>query len=98
MKSSDTISHKDEFLHEMTNQRIIHTGNFYQKMEWQETETSGVQWYSSHKTKEKMTRSIVDETDTDKKYHSHSVHETTIWQQQTESLLQKRDIIEYTDI
>lgn len=67
MKSSDTISRKDEFLHEMTHQKIIHTGNFYQKMEWQETEISGVQWYSSHKTKEKMTRSIAEETDTDKK-------------------------------
>ena len=67
MKSSDTISHKDEFLHEMTHQRIIHTGNCYQKMEWQETEISGVQWYSSHKTKGRMIRSIVQGTDTDKK-------------------------------
>ena len=45
MKSSDTISHKDEFLHEMMHQKIIHTGNFYQKMEWQEMEISGQQWF-----------------------------------------------------
>ena len=51
----------------MTHQRIIHTGNFYQKTEWQEMEISGVQWYSSHKTKGRMIRSIVQETDTDKK-------------------------------
>jgi hypothetical protein len=67
MKYSDTISRKDEYQQEMTHQRIIHTGNFYQKTEWQEMETYGVQWYSSHKTKGRMIRSIAEETDTDKK-------------------------------
>jgi hypothetical protein len=41
MKYSDTISHKDEYQQEMTHQRIIHTGNSYQKTEWQEMETYG---------------------------------------------------------
>lgn len=66
MKYSDTISRKDEYQQEMTHQRIIHTGNSYQKTEWQEMEISGVQWYSSHRTKGRMIRSIAEETDTDK--------------------------------
>ena len=67
MKYSDTISRKDEYQQETTHQRIIHTGNYSQKTEWQEMETYGVQWYSSHRTKGRMIRSIVQETDTDKK-------------------------------
>lgn len=67
MKSSDTISRKDEYQQEMNHQRTIHTGNYSQKTEWQEMEISGVQWYSSHKTKGRMIRSMDQETDTDKK-------------------------------
>lgn len=67
MKSSDTISHKDEFLHEMTHQKIIHTGNYYQKMEWQETEISGVQWHLLLRINKRMMNSLHDETDIDKR-------------------------------
>jgi hypothetical protein len=45
MKYSDTISRKDEYQQEMNHQRIIHTGNSYQKTEWQEMETYGQQWF-----------------------------------------------------
>ena len=45
MKSSDTISRKDEYQQEMTHQRTIHTGNYYQKTEWREMETYGVQQF-----------------------------------------------------
>lgn len=46
MKYSDTISHNDELDHDKTHQKIIQTGNSYQKTEWQDSETYTVQWYS----------------------------------------------------
>ena len=67
MKYSDTISHKDEYQQEMTHQRIIHTGNSYQKTEWQEMETYGVRWHLLLRINKRTMNSLHDETDIDKK-------------------------------
>lgn len=64
MKSSDTISHKDEYLQDKQLQRITQDGNCYPKMEWLDTEISIQQWYSSQITnKSTMETSIQTETE-----------------------------------
>ena len=64
MKSSDTISHKDEYLQDKILQRTIQDGNSYQKTEWQVSEISTLQWYSSQITnKSTMETSIQTETE-----------------------------------
>jgi hypothetical protein len=64
MKSSDTISHKDEYLQDKQLQKTIQDGNYYPKMEWLVSEISIQQWYSSQTTnKSTMETSMQTETE-----------------------------------
>ena len=64
MKSSDTILHKDEYLQDKQLQKTIQDGNSYQKTEWQVSEISIQQWYSSQITnKSTMVTSMQTETE-----------------------------------
>ena len=61
-KYDDIISHRTEQTTEK-NQKIATYGNYSQKMEQQQMETNGVQWYSQMMTQQNTETSMGTETE-----------------------------------